>query len=214
VALQVRPKGLITNQVLYQLSYTGSLPKYQAPANGFSASEKEMLLAAAVVALLAPGDPLPRLEGEFLTGGKAVVPDAARGKAALLALGFTYDSRFAVEDWIRRFRADFGADPRVTFFEVPMIGGMARLGKWFIDSGMRRGTPQADHEHVITVYGGVEPWKKRLRFGAPDHAYLILIDAEGRVRWLHQGPFAAASYDDLARTLRTLLRPATVKEAL
>ena len=47
-------------------------------------------------------------------------------------------------------------NPRVTFFEIPMIGGLARMGKWFIDSGMRRGTPKADHENVITVYGGTD----------------------------------------------------------
>ena len=42
----------------------------------------------------------------------------------------------------KRFRQEFEKNPKVTFYEIPMIGGMARLGKWFIDSGMRRGTPQ------------------------------------------------------------------------
>ena len=79
-------------------------------------------------------------------------------------LGFTYDSRFPVEAWAKRFRQDFGAEPGVTFFEIPMIGGMARMGKWFIDSGMRRGTPKADHENVITVYGGTDAWKQRVGF--------------------------------------------------
>jgi hypothetical protein len=67
---------------------------------------------------------------------------SARGRAALLLLGLTYESRFAVEAWAGRFRRDFETGPRVTFYEIPMIGGMARLGKWFIDGGMRRGTPQ------------------------------------------------------------------------
>ena len=91
---------------------------------------------------MAVGDPLPKLRGEFLTGRTADLPQAASGRVALLLLGFTYDSRFAVEAWARRFREQFETDPRVTFYEIPMIGGLARLGKWFIDSGMRRGTPK------------------------------------------------------------------------
>ena len=46
---------------------------------------------------------------------------------ALLALGFTYDSRFAVEAWVCRFRKDFGDKPQVTFYEVPMMAAWAAL---------------------------------------------------------------------------------------
>jgi hypothetical protein len=31
-------------------------------------------------------------------------------------LGFTYESRFGVEAWAKRFRQDFGKQPKVTFF--------------------------------------------------------------------------------------------------
>jgi len=82
-----------------------------------------------------------------------MLPQAAEGRVTLLLLGFTYKSRFAVEAWASRFRAQFQSDPGMTFYEIPMIGGLARLAKWFIDTGMRRGTPEADYEHVITVYG-------------------------------------------------------------
>jgi len=68
-----------------------------------------------------------------------------------------------------------------------MIGGMARLGKWFIDSGMRRGTPPADYEHVITVYRGTDAWKQRVGVDERDTAYLILLDRTGKVAWRHAG---------------------------
>jgi hypothetical protein len=151
------------------------------------------------------GETLPPLKGEFLTGRQAILPAAAQGKPALLALGFTYKSRFAVEEWVKNFRAAFDADSRVTFFEVPMLGGMATMGKWFIDSGMRRGTPKADHEHVITVYGGAGDWKKRLRYSLPDAAYLLLIDKDGKVVWKHAGPFAQPQFAELSARLKSLL---------
>ena len=78
------------------------------------------------------------------------------------------------------------------------------MGKWFIDSGMRRGTPKADHENVITVYGGTAPWKQRLAVKAEDSAYLVIVDQKGKVAWRHAGPFDEASYQDLAAQVRKL----------
>jgi hypothetical protein len=164
-----------------------------------------ILMASAIVSTIQTGDPLPVLKGEFLTGRQAQLPNAASGRVALLALGFTYDSRFPVESWIGRFRKDFGANPQVTFYEIPMIGGMARLGKWFIDSGMRKGTPRSDQENVITVYGGTDSWKQRVGYQSPDAAYLVLIDKRGTVRWRHSGAFDEEAYKDLHAQVSNLL---------
>ena len=138
---------------------------------------------------LGAGDKFPPLRGEFLTGRDAQLPDVAAGKVAVVMLGFTYDSRFAVEAWGEWFRETIGVGDDTTFYEVPMIGGMGRLGRWFIDSGMRRGTPKELHENVITVYGGTGDWKRRVGFGAKVAAYLVLLDREGSVRWMHAGDF-------------------------
>jgi hypothetical protein len=157
---------------------------------------------------LAVGDTLPRLEGEFLTGRDAELPAAARGRLALVALGFTYGSREAVEAWVGRFRSRFAADSaEVTFFEVPMIGGLGRLAKPFINRGMRGATPPALHEHVITVYGGTGPWKDRLRFDGDrkDDAHLVMIDAHGVARWVHGGPFDEKKFAELEAEARRLL---------
>jgi hypothetical protein len=144
------------------------------------------------VAPLVVGDAFPRLEAEFLTGRKAVLPDAAAGKWALVMMGFTYVSRFDVEKWAEHVRAEYKGNDAVTFFEVPVIGGMGRMAKWFIDSGMRKGTPKELHENVITVYGGVDRWKKAMAFSkAQEHsAYLALLGPDGRVKWLHRGGFS------------------------
>jgi hypothetical protein len=160
--------------------------------------------AAGSVRELGVGDSLPILRGQFLSGRPAVLPEAASGKIALLLLGFTYDSRFQVEAWGKQFRAQFGTDPRVTFYEVPMIGGLARMGKWFIDSGMRKGTPKSDYEHVITVYGGTDAWKQRVGFKDPNAAYLILLDPSGKVVWRHAGELDNQAYDALATEIAKL----------
>ena len=153
--------------------------------------------AGAPLAPLAVGDAFPPLRGEYLTGRKAVLPDDARGKVALVLFGFTYQSRFAVEAWADRVRPAFAERSDATFFEVPVLGGMARLGKWFIDSGMRRGTPKTLHENVITIWSDGDRWKALVAFSNlhEDDAHVVLIGKNGRVLWLHRGPYSSEVFD-------------------
>ena len=170
-----------------------------------------MMLVSAIVSAappvreLAVGDPLPVLQGEYLNGQRATLPQDSSGRVALLMFGFTYQSRFAVEAWAKRFRQDFEKQRKVTFFEIPMIGGLARAGKWFIDSGMRRGTPKTDYGNVITVYGGTGAWKQRVGFKDANAAYLILIDRNGKVAWRHRGGLDEQAYKLLSSTVFHLL---------
>lgn len=165
-------------------------------------------IASALLALAAslPSEtPMPELTGQFLTGRKATLPAAAQGRVTLLALGFSYDSRFPVEAYVKQWRAHFAAHPRTGFFEVPVIGGMARMGKWFIDSGMRRGTPREDHEKVITVYGGASEWKQRLNCNNPKAACLVLLDQRGNIRWVKEGLYDGQTWDQLRAQAESLL---------
>ena len=152
------------------------------------------------------GDMLPALHGEYLSGRKASLPEDARGKVAVILMGFTYASRTPVEAWAERLKPALTGLNDTTFYEVPVIGGMARMGKWFIDSGMRRGTPKALHEHVITVWGAVKEWKARA--GVTNErdtlAYLTLIDRDGRIHWRHAGPFDEETFEVLMAELRSL----------
>ncbi len=164
------------------------------------------LRAGPAQAFLRVGDRLPPLRGQFLTGRDAVLPQAASGKVALVAIGFTYQSRFPVEAWAEWYRTAIGSRTDVMFFEIPMIGGLAKLGRWFIDRGMRNGTPPELHERVITVYAGTGDWKQRLAF-SPDHeddAYLVVLDREGVVRWLHHGVFEQSRAAELRGMLTSL----------
>jgi hypothetical protein len=157
------------------------------------------LRAAPTLESLRVGDRLPVLKGQFLSGRDVELPRASSGKVALVAMGFTYKSRFPVEAWGGWYRATIGSRTDVTFFEVPMIGGLATLGRWFIDRGMRSGTPAELHEHVITVYGGTGDWKRRVAYSGEreDDAYLIVLDRDGIVQGLHHGGFDQGRADDL-----------------
>ena len=161
------------------------------------------LLAQPRPKALAVGDPFPRLEGEFLNGKDARLPEAAQGKPFLIIMGFTYASRTMVEPWFDEARKVLTpSGGRV--YQVPVIGGLARLSKWFINSGMRRGTPTDLHENVMTVWGGVDEWKQAMGYvkSGDDDAYLVLVGADGRVRWLHHGAHTAAAETAMLTALK------------
>jgi len=152
------------------------------------------------------GERMPDLTGQTLTGRTTSLPQASAGKVTLVLMGFTYKSRVAVEAWADWYRATTDPTAAVTFFEVPMIGGMATLGRWFINRGMRSGTPVELHDQVITVYGGTGDWKQRLGYSArhEDDAYLIVFDGQGVLRWLHHGEFDQSRADELKGLLASL----------
>jgi hypothetical protein len=160
------------------------------------------------VARLSVGDRMPALKGDLLSGKQAVLPDLAAGQTTLILLGFSYDSRFQVEAWAGKFRARYGTTPGLTVFEVPMMGSAARLGRVFIDRGMRKNTPVELHGRVMTVYGGNDDWKARVGFSAPDDAYLVLIDRQGIVRWLAHGPVSEERLRELGAVVDSLATPA------
>jgi hypothetical protein len=124
--------------------------------------------------------PFPALRAEFLNGRTAVLPEAGAGKLSLLLLGFSYDPRWAVEAWAEHFRHEFGSDERVTFFEIPIIGG-------------------------ISKHHDSDRWNKRVQFRDPKAAYLVLLDGKGEVAWRHNGAFDDAAYRELASKMTELL---------
>ena len=125
--------------------------------------------------MLETGKPMPPLQGEFLSGKKAVLPDAAKGKAAMYLVGFSYDSRFAVEAWAERYKKHFASNPAITFYEVPVI------------RGMRNGSPKQFHDNVLTMYGGAGDLRKA--FGATNDKFtvVVLCDRQGLVQWTWAG---------------------------
>ena len=156
---------------------------------------------ASPIAELLPGQALPSLTGHYLTARGAMLPQASAGRIAFLSLGFTAGSRKQVEAWTQRFRSLHGTDSAFTYYEIPVLGGAARIARPMIDSGMKRGTPPELHEHVITVWQGAGDWKRRVGYKAPDAAYNILLDRSGHVVWRHAGPVSDAAWEALERAL-------------
>lgn len=165
-----------------------------------------MAIAAEPARRIAIGDPLPKLEGDLLNGKRAALPDLASGKVAIVALGFTYDARFAVEAWEKWFEQALGPKSGVSFYQVPMMGRGARMGRFFIDRGMRKNTPTEAQGHVLTVYSDTGPWKAHAGFedARSKDAYLFLLGPDGTVKWQYTGQFDERPAADLEAAVQAI----------
>jgi len=147
---------------------------------------------------------MPRVEGETLSGKKILLPDDARGKIALLAIGFSRKGGNATRAWSDRFKNEFGADPRFAVYPLAELEGAPRFVRGMIVGSMRKGTPTADRDRFVTLFQGTEELKRFVGFSTSDEAYLLLLDANGTVQWRGHGLFGEEDYLALQTAARKL----------
>ena len=147
------------------------------------------------------GRRLPRLSGRSLSGRRITLPDDALGRATCLVLGFSYEARFDVEDWVDRFNRRFGKNDRFGLFELPMIGNVYRPVAGPIEAGMRGGTPREAQDHVVTIYGWQRAQRRALGTDSRSDTWVFALDRKGTVLYQYGGPYDDTHFAELASAL-------------
>jgi hypothetical protein len=133
------------------------------------------------------------------------MPEELAGQPAVLLVGYQQNAQFDADRWL------FGllqAQTPARILEVPTIPGIfPGLFAKSIDSGMRTGIPNEDWSCVVTLYGGaatrLERFTGRTR---ARNMRVILLDAEGQVRWFHDRGFSAGKLLELDGAARSLTK--------
>jgi hypothetical protein len=159
----------------------------------YRACRVAVLSLAAFVAKL-QSETLPRLEGETLSGKQIVLPDHARGKIALMVIGFTKKSSQATRAWGQRFKKDFGNDQRYVVYPVAVLEDVPGFIRGLVTSGIRRGIPPGEQDSFVTLFRGEADLKRFVAYAGPDEAYLVLLDARSEVQWRGHGLFREQDY--------------------
>ncbi len=139
----------------------------------------------------------PDLKGESLSGNVISVPGSFSGKTTLVLVAFRRGATAQVNSWLLPFAETFRDDPRVAFVEVPLLDAGWKFMSGWIDGGMRSGIPEAMHDHVVTVYGGADSFRKQMGIDDVHGAYAWLLDREGNIIWHGRGMADAASREKL-----------------
>ena len=96
-----------------------------------------------------------------------------------------------------------------------MLQDVPRLVRGMAVAGIKSGVPQEQRERFLLVFSGEKELKEAVGFDRPNDAYLILIDADGAIRWRFHGELNDSSPAELKTHLADLQKvPLPVAGAL
>jgi hypothetical protein len=148
---------------------------------------------------------LPTTEGESLAGHKVVLPEAAKGKLAILLFGFTKASKTATSAWGDRIFSDFGAQTGFALYQLPVLESVPSFIRGMVISSMKKGVRENMRDHFIPVLRGEAELKQLVSYKEPDDAYLVMLDSTGQIVDQQHGPFSDAAYAQLRSEIQSRL---------
>ncbi|MEJ1929192.1 hypothetical protein WDZ92_02810 [Nostoc sp. NIES-2111] len=160
-----------------------------------------ILSAVSMAATLNPGDPIPAIEGNNLNSKTVQLPNAVNGKVSVFAFGFSKDASAPVRGWASKIQEEY---PNVPVYQIPVLEGVPRLFRSFAVSGIRSDTTPANRDYLVLLYREEKQWRERLQVGDEKIAYLVVVDAQGRV----VDRFAGMLEAPLIEKLRTAINKA------
>jgi hypothetical protein len=146
---------------------------------------------------------MPKIEGDSFAGRKVVLPDDAKGKVAVLVLGFTKASKGPTSDWAKKLTADFAGQAEI--FQLPVLEDVPRLIRVMVISSIKKGVPENQREHFVPILQREAELKKFVNYKEPDDAYLIVLDRGSSVVRQQHGGTNDASYPGLRSQIEDLL---------
>jgi hypothetical protein len=141
-----------------------------------------------------------------LAGVTVKLPDAVRGKIAVLVVGFSRASQGQLAAWGKRLATDYSQTNSVAYFQMPMLGGAPKVLRGMILKSMTKSIPVNERAHYLPVLEDDQPWRTITRYNKSmgDDAYVLLVDGDGVVRWQAVGGVTTEAYAALARELQKL----------
>jgi hypothetical protein len=162
-----------------------------------------LALVATMVAQAA--QPMPRIEGESFADQRIVLPDAARGKVAVLVFGFTKASKEPTSAWAGKIHSEFGTRGGFELYQLPVLESVPRLVRGMVISSIKKDVPENMRAHFVPILQNEAELKKLVNYKEADDAYLVVLDPDGQVALQRHGSLSEAAYAQFRTDLQTLL---------
>jgi predicted transcriptional regulator len=159
----------------------------------------------ACAALAQTSQTMPSIEGESFTGGKVILPDAARSKVAVLIFGFTKASKEPTSAWADKIQSDLGSRAGFEMYQLPVLEDVPRFVRGMVISSMKKGVRENMRDHFVPILQHELELKKLVSYQEKDDAYLVILDATGRVIHQTHGPFSEEAYQQFRSEVQALL---------
>ncbi len=143
-----------------------------------------LLALAGISSVASSAEVFPTLHGETLSGKAVALPDAIKGRPAILILSFSRAAQEQTKAWGERLKAQKVAADR---FQVLELEDVPRLFRGAAKSGIKKGIPPASYDSFILLFEGQDALKKVVGFQKNADAYVLLLDSDGNIQWREQG---------------------------
>ena len=124
----------------------------------------------------------------------------------MLIVGFSKKSSEVSERWENRVLQEYGAGGQVGIFRIAVLESVPRLLRGFIRGRIEKNIPKEKRDSFVLLFHGEAEWKALVQFAGPDDAYLVVLDANGGIRWVGHGNPDAAGTADLKAQVDSLMR--------
>ena len=155
------------------------------------------LFAVFLCAVGACGQSIPPIDAKALDDSQVVLPKTGGSQLLILVVGFSHKSGDNCTPWDKRLAAEFRSDPRVEYYQIPVLAGAPSFVRPMILKGMRKGVPASEQSRFVPVYDHEADWKKLVNFSATDDPYVILARPDGTVVWQTHGLLSESLYGTL-----------------
>ena len=147
---------------------------------------------------------IPEVHGKTFADTPVDLPQALKGKAGILVIGFTQGSREAVTVWGKKLAADFYDSPAVLYYEMPVLASVPKLMRGLVAGRIKAAVSDRGRPHFIPLTEDEPAWRALVHYQADDDPYVVLVDSSGMVRWQAQGAATDATYATLKQQVGML----------
>jgi len=154
-------------------------------------------IAAVAAGRLNVGDELPAVGGETLSGKHIELPSAGAGAVRVLIFSFAKAAGDDSKHWSRRVEDDHAAES----YSLIFLESAPRLFRGMAVSGIKSSMPKPMWDRTVIVVKDEALWKSRLAVSEDKHAYVVMLDGTGHIRWISTAPFSEGEYAELRKAL-------------
>ena len=130
----------------------------------------------------------PTIRTKDLNGRSLTLPRDFEGEFNLLLLAYQRWQQQQVDGWLPFARQLERVHPGFHHYELPVVGPMNRIGRFFLDEGMRSGIREEEmRARVLTLYVDKAPLNRQLWISSEQEITALLVQRNGAIRWRAAG---------------------------
>jgi hypothetical protein len=160
---------------------------------------------------LSVGEMLPPLSGQTVANKPFELPAAVASKASTIIFSFSRTGGKDARLWNERLMKDF--PNAIAGYQVILLQSVPKMMRGMVMLGIKSSMPVAIQERTLVLYQDEELWKLRLTFSDDKQAYVLLLGADGRIRWKSTRGFAESEYLGLRSEVEKLVQSSSAVQS-